>query len=90
MARRATGKPRILMEPSIPSIPSFPSFSSAVVALDHHPYAYMSIRFKVDEDAICLYTYNREHVQIGSAKIQTLNQEPIGISKATEDPADCS
>jgi hypothetical protein len=51
------------------------AFHQAVLVLNHSPYAYMSISLNDDEDAICLYTYSREHVQMGSAEVHTLNLE---------------
>ena len=47
----------------------------AIVALNHVPYAHMSLSLHEEEDALCLYTYNSEHTTLGHALIHTLTLE---------------
>jgi hypothetical protein len=51
------------------------AFHQAIVVLNHIPYAYMSMGINKEDDAICLYTYNKDHVNLGSAVVQSLTLE---------------
>jgi hypothetical protein len=51
------------------------AFHQAVVGLNHVPYAYMSFGLTEEDAAIGLYTYNKQHVRLGSAIVSTLNLE---------------
>jgi hypothetical protein len=51
------------------------AFHQAIVVLNHIPYAYMSISTNEEDDAICLYTYSKDHVNLGSAVVHSLNLE---------------
>jgi hypothetical protein len=51
------------------------AFLQALITLNHVPYAYMSICLNEEEDTLCLYTYDMDHIKLGSALLVTLNLE---------------
>jgi hypothetical protein len=51
------------------------AFYQSVVAINRLAYAYMSMGVSEEEDSICLYTFDKHHVQLASAVVHTLTLE---------------